>query len=98
MGRAALRRISGLINTLIAKVFGTRNERVVKSLMPQVHAINALEPQMQKLTDAELRAKTEEFRQRIQERLSRFNNAPEAETDPDADDEPDLHRQKRLRN
>src|SRR5712671_3039062 len=64
--------------------------------MPQVHAINALEPQMQKLTDAELRAKTEEFRQRIQERLSRFNNAPEAETDPDADDEPDPDRQKRL--
>jgi len=45
-----------LINTLIGKVFGTKNERVVKSMMPQVTAINVLEPQMQKLTDAELRA------------------------------------------
>src|SRR5258708_39941821 len=96
MGRAALRRISGLINTLIAKVFGTKNERVVKSLMPQVQAINALEPQMQKLTDAELRAKTEEFRRRIQERLSRFSSTPETEIDPDADAEPDPDRQKRL--
>ncbi len=85
-----------MINTLIAKVFGTKNERVVKTLMPQVHAINALEPQMRKLTDAELRAKTEEFRQRIQERLSRFNSAPETETEPDADAEPDPDRQKRL--
>ena len=60
-----------MINTLIGKVFGTKNERVVKGMMPKVAAINALEPQMQKLTDAELRAKTDEFRQRIQERLSR---------------------------
>ena len=64
-----------MINTLIGKVFGTKNERVVKSLMPKVEAINALEPQMQKLTDAELRAKTDEFRQRIQERLSRVTSA-----------------------
>src|SRR6202171_1553072 len=64
--------------------------------MPQVHAINALEPQMQKLTDAELRAKTDEFRQRIQERLSRFNSAAETETEPDADAEADPDRQKRL--
>ncbi len=85
-----------MINTLIAKVFGTKNERVVKSLMPQVHAINAFEPQMQKLTDAELRAKTDEFRQRIQERLSRFNSAPETETEADTDAEPDPDRQKRL--
>ncbi len=85
-----------MINTLIAKVFGTKNERVVKSLMPQVQAINALEPQMQKLTDAELRAKTEEFRRRIQERLSRFSSTPETEIDPDADAEPDPDRQKRL--
>ena len=65
----------GLINTLIGKVFGTKNERVVKSMMPKVGAINALEPEMQKLTDDELRAKTEEFRKRIQERLSRVSSA-----------------------
>jgi preprotein translocase subunit SecA len=86
-----------LINKAIAKVFGTKNERVVKSLMPRVAAINALEPQMQKLTDDELRAKTDEFRQRIQERLSRFSgsngNQPAG---AEADGEDDLDRTKRL--
>jgi preprotein translocase subunit SecA len=60
-----------LINQLLGKVFGTKNERVVKALMPKVRAINELEPQIQKLSDDELRAKTDEFRQRIQERLRR---------------------------
>jgi preprotein translocase subunit SecA len=68
-----------LINTLIGKVFGTKNERVVKSLMPKVAAVNALESQMRKLTDAELRAKTDEFRQRIQERMSRIDTTAAAE-------------------
>ena len=92
---------SRLINSLIAKVFGTKNERVIKALMPQVEAINALEPQMQKLTDPELRAKTDEFRQRIQERLSRFDvegsdPTAEVEVDAEADVEPDPDRRKRL--
>jgi preprotein translocase subunit SecA len=87
-----------LINTLLGKVFGTKNERVVKALMPQVQAINALEPQMQKLSDEELRAKTTEFRQRIQERLARFSAARAAEpvADAEEDAEPDVDRQKRL--
>ena len=61
-----------MINTLLGKVFGTKNERVIKVLMPNVKAINALEPEMQKLSDAELRAKTDEFRRRIQQHLSRI--------------------------
>src|ERR1700747_817185 len=63
--------------------------------MPRVEAFNALEPQMQKLTDDELRAKTDEFRQRIQERVSRVTGtaAPESEPDPDEDD---LDRAKQL--
>jgi preprotein translocase subunit SecA len=85
-----------LINTLIGKVFGTKNERVIKSLMPQVEAINALEPQMLKLTDEELRAKTDGFRQRIQERLGRVSSSaaaaePDAETEAEAD--PDRSKQ-----
>src|ERR1700692_3518755 len=48
-------------------------------MMPKVEAINALEPQMQKLTDEDLRAKTDEFRKRIQERLSRANAGVTAE-------------------
>jgi preprotein translocase subunit SecA len=70
-----------LINAVISKVFGTKNEREVKRLAPRVQAINALEPQMQRLTDAELRAKTDEFRNRIQERLSAFANEPDAGPD-----------------
>src|SRR5207253_5123126 len=60
--------------------------------MPNVEAINALEPQIQKLSDDELRAKTDEFRQRIQERLSHISDAPAASPEAEADDEvaPDL--------
>jgi preprotein translocase subunit SecA len=70
-----------LINALVAKVFGTKNEREVKRLMPQVEAINALEPAMRKRSDAELRAKTDEFRARIQERLSHIIDEPDADPD-----------------
>jgi preprotein translocase subunit SecA len=54
-----------LLNTLLAKVFGTNNERVVKRLLPTVAQINALEPAIHALSDEQLRAKTDEFRQRI---------------------------------
>ena len=84
-----------MINTLLGKVFGTKNERVVKSLTPKVQAINALEPQIQKLTDAELRAKTDEFRQRIQERLSKVAKSPQIESPaPEGEDKPDFDEQK----
>ena len=62
---------TGLINKLMAKVFGTANERVVKRMQPRVERINALEPGMLALSDAELVAKTEEFRARIQSRAGR---------------------------
>jgi preprotein translocase subunit SecA len=68
-----------LINTLLGKVFGTKNEREVKRLLPRVAAINALEPEMQKLSDDQLRAKTAEFRARIQERLSSIPDEPEVD-------------------
>src|SRR5580765_5190300 len=59
-----------LIGKAIAKVFGTKNEREVKRLMPRVTEINALEAGMQKLSDAELRAKTDEFRTRVKKKLT----------------------------
>ncbi len=75
-----------MINTLLGKIFGTKNEREVKRLQPRVVAMNALEPEMQKLSDDQLRAKTAEFRARIQERLSSIADEPEADTDsPDTD-------------
>jgi preprotein translocase subunit SecA len=70
-----------LINTLLGKVFGTKNEREVKRLQPRVAAINALEAEMQKLSDDQLRAKTAEFRARIQERLGSIADEPETATD-----------------
>jgi len=70
-----------LINALVAKVFGTKNEREVKRLMPRVEAINALEADTRKLTDEQLRAKTDEFRQRIQERLTSIPDEPDADQD-----------------
>ena len=70
-----------MINALVAKVFGTKNERDVKRLMPRVEAINALEPEMSKLTDEQLRAKTDEFRQRIKERLTSIPDEPGADQD-----------------
>ena len=86
-----------MINSLLGKVFGTKNERVVKSLMPNVLAINALEPQIEKLTDDQLRAKTDEFRRRIQERLAKLGGGnagrpPDAEAPAGSEDDDDFDR------
>ena len=70
-----------MIQSLAAKVFGTRNEREIKRLMPRVEAMNALEPEMQKLSDEQLRAKTDEFRRRVQEHVSVIPDEPDADPD-----------------
>ncbi len=89
-----------MLNTLLGKVFGTRNEREIKRLRPRVAAINALEPEMQKLSDEQLRAKTDEFRARIQERIATLSEAPEsvaAATAPGSEaPEVDFDRQKEI--
>src|ERR1700675_4278408 len=54
-----------MITTLLKKIFGSRNDRLIKRYMHAVRAINALEPQIEALSDAQLRAKTDEFRQRL---------------------------------
>ncbi|MGD8378344.1 MAG: preprotein translocase subunit SecA [Gammaproteobacteria bacterium] len=53
-----------MVAKLIRKVFGSRNDRLLRTLSRQVARINALEPEYQALSDEELRAKTEEFRKR----------------------------------
>jgi len=50
---------------LFQKIFGSKNQRELKKLQPNVVRINALEPEMAKLSDAELRGKTAEFRRRL---------------------------------
>src|SRR5687767_12903481 len=54
-----------IIDTLLAKVIGTQNERELKRIRPLVAEINAKEPEIQALSDDALRGKTIEFRQRL---------------------------------
>ncbi len=55
-----------MINFIINKIIGTKNQREVKRLWPRVREINRLEEDYQKLSDSQLQAKTEEFRERLQ--------------------------------
>ncbi|AJJ09830.1 preprotein translocase, SecA subunit [Yersinia rohdei] len=50
---------------LLTKVFGSRNDRTLRRMRKVVELINRMEPEVEKLTDAELRAKTDEFRERL---------------------------------
>src|SRR5499426_4149674 len=68
-----------MIQTVLRKVFGSRNDRLLKQYARQVRAINALEPQMERFSDAELAAKTGEFRARVQERLARIPDNTEGD-------------------
>ena len=54
-----------MLSNLVKKIFGSRNERLLKQYRGIVTKINALEPQFEKLSDDELRAKTDEFRTRL---------------------------------
>src|SRR5262250_2163321 len=57
------------IEKALTKVFGSANERLPKKIWPVVARINALEPEVSRLSDEELRAKTEEFKTRLARRL-----------------------------
>jgi preprotein translocase subunit SecA len=60
-----------MVGNLLRKIFGSRNERQLRRMSRMVERINALEPSIHSLTDAQLRAKTDEFRGRLagQEKL-----------------------------
>ena len=60
---------------ILTKIFGTANERLIKRLMPIVNQISAMEPEIKKLSDEELRAKTAAFKTRIQARLEGITDA-----------------------
>jgi preprotein translocase SecA subunit len=62
---------------LIKKIVGTKNDREVKRIRPYMDEINELEAEFQKLSDAELRAKTDEFKKRVQEATDPLRNALE---------------------
>ncbi|MFC5864001.1 preprotein translocase subunit SecA [Acidicapsa dinghuensis] len=69
-----------MFSKILTKIFGTNNEREVKRMLPRVREINALEPQIQVMTDEQLRAKTVEFRARIAERLNGITDEEEIKT------------------
>src|SRR5688500_7352416 len=67
-----------MLNNLLKKVFGSRNDRLIKQYSQSGAAITALEAEVAALSDAELRGKTEEFRQRIGEGANLDMLLPEA--------------------
>ena len=67
-----------MISGLLKKIFGSRNDRLIKQYFQTVKRINALEPSLETLSDEQLRAKTEEFRQRHANGESLDDLLPEA--------------------
>ena len=67
-----------MIGSLVRKIVGSKNERELKQLRLVVDKINALEPSISPLSDEELRGKTAEFRQRLEQGESLDNLLPEA--------------------
>ncbi|MBS1138214.1 MAG: preprotein translocase subunit SecA, partial [Proteobacteria bacterium] len=63
---------------ILTQIFGSRNDRLLKTYRRTVEAINALEPRFEKLSDAELRARTDEFRQRCAAGVTLDELLPEA--------------------
>ncbi|OZA27222.1 MAG: preprotein translocase subunit SecA [Hydrogenophilales bacterium 17-61-9] len=67
-----------MLQSIFKKVFGSRNERLVKQYLQKVKAINALEPAMEKLSDFDLAGKTAEFKTRIENGEALDKLLPEA--------------------
>jgi preprotein translocase subunit SecA len=67
-----------MIDAVLAKVFGTKNEREIKAMQPILATINDLEPQLQSLSDIDLAAKTIEFRERLDQGATLDDLLPEA--------------------
>jgi preprotein translocase subunit SecA len=67
-----------MISGLLKKIFGSRNERLIKQYSQTVSRINALEPAMQALSDEQLRAKTDEFKGRLAKDETLDDLLPEA--------------------
>jgi preprotein translocase subunit SecA len=73
-----LRSVVEFVQILPARIFGSRNERLLKQYSVVMTKINALEPDMEKLTDPELRGKTEELKKRFAEGATLDELLPEA--------------------
>jgi len=69
---------SPMLNSLLTRIFGSRNERLLRQFQKNIDRINSLEPEMEKLSDDALRAKTEEFKARIEKGETLDQLLPEA--------------------
>ncbi|HVM32481.1 MAG TPA: DEAD/DEAH box helicase, partial [bacterium] len=67
-----------MFETILTSIFGSKNDREVKKLWPKVAQINALEPQIQALSDDQLKAKTAEFKDRLAQGETLDELLPEA--------------------
>jgi preprotein translocase subunit SecA len=67
-----------MLNALLTRVFGSRNDRLIKQMSKAVAQINAFEPAIKELSDEQLAAKTGEFRQRLADGASLDSLLPEA--------------------
>ncbi|MGH8050940.1 MAG: preprotein translocase subunit SecA, partial [Arenimonas sp.] len=67
-----------MLNSLLTRIFGSRNERLLRQFQKNIDRINSYEPEMEKLTDDALRGKTEEFKARVEKGESLDQLLPEA--------------------
>ncbi|SUC39478.1 preprotein translocase subunit SecA [Proteus mirabilis] len=67
-----------MLGKIVTKIFGSRNERAIRRMRKVVAQINQLEPEFEKLTDDELKAKTDEFRERLKKGEKEEDILPEA--------------------
>ncbi len=67
-----------MIQAVLTKIFGSKNDRLLKTLWPRVAEINVFEPALEKLTDTQLQAKTLEFKQRLAQGATLDDLLPEA--------------------
>src|SRR5260370_4308297 len=62
--------MTAIVNKVTTKIFGSANERLLKRLWPEVSVLNALEPEIEKLSDDELRARTAKFREYVENHMA----------------------------
>src|SRR3982750_3657707 len=67
-----------MLNSLLTRIFGSRNERLLRQFQKNVARINALEPELERLNDRALQAKTDEFKERIARGATLDELLPEA--------------------
>ncbi len=76
-----------MISNALKKIFGSRNDRLLKQYQRVVLRINALEPDLAKASDAEIRAKTDELKERLAAKVAAVPEEGKAEAERAALDE-----------